>query len=86
VTHERPHELTATEDQTAATSAGLVGARPSPAAAVPEHIRRALEDADPPRRARIALRIAGAVVLIALLVAGLGVVAGILPSPGELIP
>jgi hypothetical protein len=87
VTPEHADELTASEDQTAATSAGLLDALPAPATSVPEHIRRALDDVDPPaRRALRALRIVGTVVLIALLIAGFGMVAGLVPSLGGLIP
>jgi hypothetical protein len=80
------HEPVAAGVETAATSAGPLLEEPR-REAVPDHIRRALEDQDAPaRRSLLALRIGFVLTLVALLAAGLGMVAGFVPPPGELLP
>jgi hypothetical protein len=53
---------------------------------VPEHIRRALDGEDAPLpRGLIVLRVASALLLMALLAAGVASAAGLIPSPLALI-
>jgi hypothetical protein len=81
-----PAEVAAARDQAAATAEAVRQAPRAEPRPVPEHIRRALDGEDAPLpRGLIVLRVASALLLMALLAAGVASAAGLIPSPLALI-